>query len=197
MRMPADQRRTQLLEVAREVFTAGFHATSMDDVALAAGVTKPVLYQHFPSKRGLFVELLQQVGSELLTELAAATSQAGSGREQVEQGFTVYFRFVVGNPSSFRLLFGASVRNDPEFAAVVQEVIDAVAETISGLIDVPTTDEHRAVLAHALVGMAEALGRRTLTHPAAEHDPERLARWASELVWFGLRGVRADNPTPA
>ncbi len=58
MRLPAEQRRRQLLDVACDVFaTSGFSATAMDDIAAAAGVTKPVLYQHFPSKRALFVEL--------------------------------------------------------------------------------------------------------------------------------------------
>lgn len=166
----------------------------MDDVALAAGVTKPVLYQHFPSKRGLYVELLQEVGRELLTALGTATSQVGPGREQVEEGFAVYFRYVTMNPSAFRLLFGASVRNDAEFATVAEEVIDAAAETISTLIDVPASEEHRRVLAHALVGMAEALGRRALSDPHAEHDPDRLAAWISELAWFGLRGVRSREP---
>ncbi|MGZ6966617.1 MAG: helix-turn-helix domain-containing protein, partial [Acidimicrobiia bacterium] len=62
MRLPAEQRRTQLVAVAVEVFgERGFHATSMDEVAEAAGVTKPVLYQHFPSKRALFRELLDDV----------------------------------------------------------------------------------------------------------------------------------------
>lgn len=189
-RMPGDQRRAQLMGVAREVFSErGFHATSMDEIAVAAGVTKPVLYQHFPSKRGLYVELLQTVGSELITALGTATSHAGRGREQVERGFETYFRYVTDNPSSFRLLFGASVRHDSEFSAVTQEVVDAAAETISLLIDVPVTAEHRRALAHALVGMAEALGRRAVTAADAEGDPARLASWVAELAWFGLRGV--------
>jgi AcrR family transcriptional regulator len=81
MRMPADQRRQQLFEVARERFAQqGFHATSMDEIAEAAGVTKPVLYQHFPSKRALYVELLEETGRQLLSTLAEATALAGSLR---------------------------------------------------------------------------------------------------------------------
>ena len=82
-RLPAEQRRRQLLDVACTVFaTHGFHATSMDDVASAAGVTKPVLYQHFPSKRALFVELLENVGHELLGLLAEATRNARATAQQ-------------------------------------------------------------------------------------------------------------------
>ncbi len=196
MRLPAEVRRRQLLEVGREVFAAkGFHATSMDDVAVAAGVTKPVLYQHFSSKRALYVELLEEVGAELLAAIGSATTRATTGREQVEFGFQAYFRFVTENRSSFRLLFGASVRNDAEFARLTEQVIEEIARAISTLIDVEATAEHRRVLAHSLVGIAEATSRRVLTSPDAEAEPEKLARWLAEMAWFGLRGVRSDDET--
>jgi AcrR family transcriptional regulator len=194
MRLPADQRRQQLIDVAREVFAEkGFHATSMDEVASNAGVTKPVLYQHFPSKRALYLELLQVTGAHLLRDLEQATRRATSGRERVEEGFAAYFHFVVSNRSSFRLLFGASIRTDPEFSRLVEATIAAAVEEISTLIDIPASAEQRTVLANALVGMAEAVSRRAVHVPEAEDDAQRLARWVAELAWFGLRGVRADD----
>ncbi|HWS44594.1 MAG TPA: TetR/AcrR family transcriptional regulator [Acidimicrobiia bacterium] len=194
MRMPADQRRRQLFEVARARFSEqGFHATSMDEIAEAAGVTKPVLYQHFPSKRALYVELLEETGRELLTTLADATGRAGTGRQRVELGFRAYFEFAVGNRQAFRLLLITSMRADPEFARIVEEIIDAAAETISTLIEIPASDRQRRILANALVGMAESVGRRALQDPEHSIDPEQLAEWISELAWFGLRGVRSDT----
>jgi AcrR family transcriptional regulator len=190
MRLPAEQRRRQLLDVACDVFAAGgFHGTSMDEIAEAAGVTKPVLYQHFPSKRALYAELLGDVETRLLERIRRATSAARSGRVRVEAGFAAYFRFVTDNASGFRLLFGASVRNDPAFSIVAQRTIDEIADMIAVLIDIDVTQEHRMVLAHGLVGLAEATSRR-LQHTGAEKDPELLARWLAELAWFGLRGVR-------
>jgi AcrR family transcriptional regulator len=192
VRLPADERRQQLLEVACDLFArSGFHDTSMDDIAEGAGVTKPVLYQHFPSKKALYGELLEDTGRRLLDHLARATSAATSGRERVEAGFRAYFQFAVGDRSSFRLLFGASIRSDPDFARTVDEVLRAAADTISELIAIPTSDEQRRVLASALVGMAEAVGRRALTEP--DVDADELARWIAEFAWFGLRGVRADE----
>src|SRR3954454_15538704 len=192
MRLPAERRRQQLLSVACELFArTGFHDTSMDDIAEAAGVTKPVLYQHFPSKRALYGELLTDTGNRLLGRLAEATERATSGRERVEAGFRAYFQFAVGDRSSFRLLFGASIRSDPEFARTVDDVLRAAADTISELIAIPASDEQRRGLASALVGMAEAVGRRALTQP--EVDADELARWIAEFAWFGLRGVRADE----
>jgi AcrR family transcriptional regulator len=198
MRLPADQRRQQLLDVAREVFARrGFHATSMDDIAEGAGVTKPVLYQHFPSKRALYVELLTDTGDQLLHALTTATRDIPSGRERVEQGFLAYFRFVRDRRASFRLLFSASMRTDPEFARVVDNVVRTAADVISELIEIPASDEHRRVLANALVGMAESVGRQTFDEPEGSTavDAEELARWIFELAWFGLRGVRAEEPS--
>jgi AcrR family transcriptional regulator len=194
MRLPAEQRRTQLLSVAVQVFgERGFHSTSMDEVAEAAGVTKPVLYQHFPSKRALYRELLDDVDAQLVSELVAATDAAPSGRERVEAGFAAYFRFVTENRAAFRLLFGASVRNDPEFTVVAERTIDRIAALVAELIEIEAPSGHRRVLAHAIVGMAEATSRR-LTSDDAEDDPDRLAAWLAEMAWFGLRGVRAEEP---
>lgn len=192
MRLPAEQRRRQLLEVACEVFAErGFHATSMDDVAEAAGVTKPVLYQHFRSKRALYRELLDDVAERLVEAITKATRGVVSGRERVQQGFAAYFRFVRERRAGFRLLFGASVRNDTEFAQIAERSIDEIADLIAELIEIDATAEHRRVLAHAVVGMAEATSRR-LRDPDAEQDPDVLARRLAEMAWFGLRGVRGE-----
>lgn len=209
-RLPAPERRRQLLDVARDVFAdQGFHATSMDDLAEAAGITKPVLYQHFDNKRALYVELLEDVGERLLAEIREATAHAATGREQVERGFAAYFRFVAANESAFRLMFGASVRNDAEFAVVAERVIGQVAEVVSGLIDVGAPTYQRLALAHAVVGMAEATSRRLIAEPGngfppaldpesrpgdAESSPEALAAWLAELAWYGLRGIRPRRP---
>jgi AcrR family transcriptional regulator len=193
-RLPADERRQQLLAVACDLFArSGFHETSMDDIAEAAGVTKPVLYQHFPSKRALYLELLEDTGRRLLDRLGEATARVTSGRARVEEGFRAYFDFAVGDRSSFRLLFGASIRSDPEFARTVDGILESAADTISTLIDLPTSEHQRRVLAYALVGMGESVGRHALGESDPPLDGDELAAWIAELAWFGLRGVRADD----
>jgi AcrR family transcriptional regulator len=194
VRLPAEQRRSQLLEVAIELFAAGgFHATSMEDIADAAGVTKPVVYQHFPSKRALYRELLDDVDAQLTHRLVLATASASTGRERVQEGFAAYFHFVAEHRAAFRLLFGASVRNDPEFSTVADATIEWLADLIADLIAIDAAPEHRRTLAHAVVGMAEATSRR-VANDEGEDDPDRLARWLAEMAWFGLRGVRAEQP---
>jgi AcrR family transcriptional regulator len=194
MRLPAEQRRSQLLEIATELFAdRGFHATSMDDIAESAGVTKPVLYQHFPSKRALYRELLEAIDRELTVRLVAATHSVATGRERVQEGFAVYFRYVSDHRAAVRLIFGASLRDDPEFAAAADATIDRFAEFIAGLIAIDAAPEHRRALAYAMVGMADATSRR-FADGAGTDDPEALAGWLAEMAWFGLRGVRADLP---
>lgn len=195
MRLPAEQRRLQLIEVATTLFAErGFDATSMDDVAEAAGVTKPVLYQHFPSKRALYRELLDEVDHALTGRLVRATDQAGSGRARVREGFAVYFRYLADHPAAVRLLFGASVGSDPEFATVADATIERLADFVAELIAIDAAPAHRRALAHAMLGMAEATSRRVATDDSDDVDPDRLANWLAEMAWFGLRGVRADEP---
>ncbi len=116
-RLPAPRRRRQLLDTALAVFAErGFHPTSMNEIAEAAGVTKPVLYQHFRSKRDLYREVLADVGAHLLDEITKATAAAAGPREQVELGFAAYFRFVAEHEPAYRVLFGGGARRDEEFS---------------------------------------------------------------------------------
>lgn len=189
-RLPAARRRQQLLEVACGVFAAtGFHATAMHDIAEAAGVTKPVLYQHFRSKRDLYREVLTDVGSRLLDAIAKATASASRPREQVELGFAAYFRFVGDDPSAFQVLFGGGTRRDEEFAGVVAEVEATIADAVAVLIEVEGLSQgDRQLLARGLVGLAEGTSRAWMDEPARA-APEALAQLVADLAWRGLRGV--------
>jgi AcrR family transcriptional regulator len=189
VRLPAHERRRQLLDTALEVFAnEGFHATSMNDVADAAGVTKPVLYQHFASKRELYLELLEDVGTRLGQVIEDATLSAGGPHEQVEKGFAAYFRFVHHNRSAYQLLFGGGSRRDAEFAEAVRRVEDHLAESVAGLIQADIDPQHRRTLAYGLVGMAEGTSRFWVAEDL-DLDPDVLARQVADLAWAGLRGV--------
>jgi len=198
-RLPADQRRQQLLEVALRLFAArGFNATTMDDIAEAAGVTKPLLYQHFASKRALYLELVDSVAQSMLEAIGKAVAEAGGPRQQVEGGFAAYFDLVVTHADAFRLLFGSEAPDDPELSAAVRRVEDSVAEAVDVLIDAGLDDDHRLMLAHAVVGMAEGASRHLLDSldpaagPPAPGEGIRQARRLAELAWAGLRSVHRD-----
>ena len=189
VRLPAAERRRQLLDEALEVFAArGFHATSMSDVAEAAGVTKPVLYQHFASKRHLYLELLDDVGGQLQSSIVEATGAAEGPRQQVEAGFAAYFRHVSAHRSAFTLLFGSGARLDGEFTEAVERVEVAIAAAVAGLIDADIDDLHRRILAFGVIGLAESTSRHWIAEDL-DLDPDLLARQVGALAWAGLRGV--------
>jgi AcrR family transcriptional regulator len=189
-RLPAAERRRQLLDVALDRFAAGgFHVTSMDDIAEAAGVTKPVLYQHFRSKRKLYLELLDDVGGQLMEAIAKATAGATGPRKQVEAGFAAYVGFMRDRPQAFPLLFGSGARRDAEFADAVRRVEESIADAVASLIEADIGAAHRRALAAAIVGMAEGVLRYQHAEGTTE-SPEALAQQIADLAWGGLRGVR-------
>jgi AcrR family transcriptional regulator len=175
-RLTADARRRQLFEVALSLFAAhGYPATTMDDIAEAAGVTKPLVYQHFESKRALYLELMDVFSSELVTRIVKATAGAEGPRQQVERGFAAYFELMVENEPAFRLLYGRDAPDDPELGAALRRVEDAIAQAIDPLIDAGLEPGHRLLLAHAVVGMAEGASRHWLNSHRprfADRDPD-------------------------
>ncbi|MFP5321348.1 MAG: TetR/AcrR family transcriptional regulator [Acidimicrobiia bacterium] len=192
-RLPAHERREQLLEVALRVFAArGFHSTSMNDVADTAGVTKPVLYQHFSSKRALYLELLELVSRRLMAVIGEATSSAGGPRQQVERGLRAYFRFVVESRDEYQLMFGGGTRRDVEFAQEATRLERSIAEIIASLIVVEGLGEHeRLLLAHGVVGLAEGATRHWVGDEL-DLDADAVAARVADLAWRGLRGIRSD-----
>lgn len=191
-RMPAAARRAQLLDVALGVFgERGFHETSMNDIAEAAGVTKPVLYQHFGSKRELFLEVLREVGDRLREAVSKATAAASSPHQQVEQGFRAYFDWVARTRGGFDVLFAGETRRDREFVSEALRVETEMADVIAELIVVDGLDpQHRRLLAYGIVGLAETTSRHWLAHDL-DVDAAELAQHCADLAWAGLRGLRA------
>lgn len=189
-RLSANARREQILTVALGVFAdAGFHGASMNELAEAVGVTKPVLYQHFDSKRDLYQALIDDVGSRLLANIAKAAAEATDGKSQTELGFQAYFRWVADDHDGFRFLFGSGTRRDDEFNNAVQRITAEAADAVAPLIAIDIDDEHRRTLAHAIVGLAEGASRR-LVDLGDDFDADEIARDVSDLAWAGLRAVQ-------
>ena len=189
-RLPAPERRRQLLDTAIRVFAeTGFHDTTMHQIAETAGVTKPVLYQHFASKRDLYLAVLEDVGERLRAAVLEAAGTAATPRGQVEAGFRAYVQAVVEDRWGFRLLFSGVNRQDPEFNAVSSRAERLMARGIAQLIAVEgMSEEHCLVLAYGVVGLAEGMVRHWLTG-ASKLTPDELTRDLTALAWAGLRGL--------
>ena len=198
-RMPAAARRSQLLEVALAQFASGgYHETSMEEIAEAAGVTKPVIYQHFGSKQELFLELLESEGKDLLREVESRAAAESQPYQRVLAGFRAYFEFVSKRTNAFQLLFGSGARLADEFTESVRRLEEAIAGVIAHFIEADIEDEHRVLLGHAIVGLGEVAGRRWVaSHSPDQLDPadaDLLATRLADLVWAGLRGLPRDEP---
>lgn len=194
VRLGADERRNQILETALRTFgTNGFSATSMNDVAAAAGVTKPVLYQHFDSKRHLFLELLSDTAVRLADAVKIAATSVDTGRLQVERAFAAYFGFFASDPGHFNLLYGEGVRSDPTFERELAVVENAMTEFAADLIAIDGLEhEDRVLLAAGVAGMLESAVRRWI-QDAEGRSADEIASLTAELAWRGLRGAGTSH----
>ena len=189
-RLPRPARRRQLLGAAQEVFVAqGYHAAAMDEIAERAGVSKPVLYQHFPGKLELYLALLDESVDELAGLVREALSSTTDNRQRVLATFRAFFDFVGGTGEAFRLVFESDLSNEPEVRARLNRTTRAVADMISQFIreDAGLSDEEAHLLGMALVGMAQVSARYWLSTDRAipkEAAEQLLAR----LAWRGISG---------
>jgi len=186
-RMSAAERRRQVLDVGLEVFGRhGYHQTSMSALAAEAGVTKPVLYQHFASKHDLFAEVLAETGDRLMRAIEASEVEE-TPRRRVEAGFRSFFRFFEEQPAAFDVLYGTSVAVDPDFRKDARRVRDTFAEYLTGLI---RTVDHGSALAMAagINGLSEGMIRHWM-HGDDPRSAEEMAALAARLAWGGLESL--------
>src|SRR2546421_12698721 len=157
-RMRGPERKAQLLRVARQVFGAkGFHGVSMEDVAREAGVTKPILYDHFSSKQALYLALLDADAQTLEDRIRAALAAPTGNRERIRASFQAYFDFVDEHAEGFRLLMQETVGAEDDFrqaveafrALILSEVADLIVRESRGRLD----RVHAETVALALIGM--------------------------------------------
>ncbi len=189
-RLPRPARRRQLLGAAQEIFVAqGYHAAAMDDIADRAGVSKPVLYQHFPGKLDLYLALLDESARELVAIVRDALSSTTDNKQRVPATFRAFFDYVGTSGEAFRLVFESDLSNEPAVRARLEHTMQECAEMVSQFIhsDAGLGDAEAHLLGMALVGMAQVSSRywlstdRAIPQDAAE---ELLSR----LAWRGISG---------
>jgi AcrR family transcriptional regulator len=182
-------RRQHILDCALPIFGEhGFHDTSMNDIAHAAGITKPVIYQHFASKRDLYSALITELGEEMIAAVTQATGNAIDGKMQTQQGFHAYFTWVDRHQDGFRVLFGGAAQRDNEFASHLRQVRSGIANAVASMIVADIDPEEQSLIAHAITGLAEGASRRLIENNL-EFDPDEVATAMSALAWAGLRAL--------
>jgi AcrR family transcriptional regulator len=198
-RLPRSARRKQLLAAAQSIFVAqGYHAAAMDDIAERAGVSKPVLYQHFPGKLELYLALLDTHCDAIIAKVRGAMTATPDNKERVKGAVKAYFDFVDHESEAFRLVFESDLRNDPAVRERVERVeqgcIAAVTDTV--VSDTGLSLDQGQLLASGLVGAAGqsaqfwlANGRRT-----PKEEAEALV---AALIWRGIASFPLQGGTTA
>ena len=187
------ERRRQILNTALASFSAaGYHDTSMNDIAESLSITKPVVYQFFDSKRALYLEVLQFVGDDLVSTVTDAVLGSDNPYTQTEAGMISYFTWAAENRQSFALLYESSARVDAEFADITSEFQYSAAQAIAPLISANISADDQVTFAIGLVGMAETVSRQVLRQ-GRDFDPQSLGRTIAAFAWGGLRSVGEPN----
>ena len=175
---------------ALEVFVAqGYHAAAMDDIAERAGVSKPVLYQHFPGKLDLYLALLDSSCDTIIDNCRVALESTQDNKQRVAATMDAFFEYVAGDTGAFRLVFESDLTNEPAVREHVDRVTTECAAMIAHVIhdDTGLPDEASRLLAVSLVGMAQVSARFWLSEGGGIGKADAAALVAG-LAWRGIRG---------
>ena len=198
LRLPRHERRTQLLAAAQEVFVErGYHAAAMDEIAERAGVSKPVVYQHFPGKLELYVALLDMSCDALVLAVETALLSTPDNKARVHGTVAAYFEYVADEGGSYRLVFESDLTNE----VAVRERVEATNAACAGLLskvitaDTGLSDDEGWLLGWGLTGMAQTAARAWLRESGGVPMTTAIDRVAT-LAWRGVRGFPLSHPKP-
>jgi AcrR family transcriptional regulator len=195
-RMPAAKRRELIVEAALEEFAQlGYEAASIGRIATAAGVSRTVLYDHFPSKLELFKQLLHTEQQALISYLSAAFDSPGTTEDRWRAAFDAFFRFVEEQPLAWRLLYPRRPPLDDDAAHEYRRQRDESNRILADLLAADARRaglEPRTVRARAVFAMHRdaliAVARWWATHP--EVAREEIVGAAMAALWTGFGGLQ-------
>jgi AcrR family transcriptional regulator len=189
-RLPRDERRAQLLAAALEAFTqSGYHAASMDEIAVRASVSKPVLYQHFPSKLELYLAVLDTHIDSLVFAIQKAIASTSDNSKRVRSTIQAYFDFIDDKSGAFRLLFESDMNVEPQVRERLNRMTYDCAAAVSAVISIDTglSKESSMLLAIGIIGTAQITARHWLDRDGISSKEEAVA-FVSNLIWRGISG---------
>jgi AcrR family transcriptional regulator len=193
--MSAADRRTAILEAARSAFAdSGYHETSLDAVAERAGVSKALLYEHFSSKRELYIAMLEMHVHELVERIGGAVASAEPGEARMRAGLEAFFGFVEERRGAWRIMFRNA--GDPDVAVRLDRLRDEVAAAIAQLmseeaerrgLDFPKLPEFVEMIAQQTVGAMQSLADWWDLHHQV--PKEEVIRAAMDFAWIGQERI--------
>ena len=187
-RLSASDRRAQLVEVGRAVFAKrGFEATSVEQIADRAKVSKPIVYEHFGGKEGLYAVIVDREMEYVVRRITEAISH-GTPRERIEQAALAFLTYVRDHPDGFAILAQDRPLSSPStgMASLLNDVAERVGDVFASSFKAAGYDPKTApIYAHALVGMVTFVGRWWTE--TRKPSIEEVASHLSALAWMGLR----------
>jgi AcrR family transcriptional regulator len=188
-RLTAAARRAQLLDVARAVFAErGFELAAMDEIAGRAGITKPIVYEHFGSKEGLYAAVVEREMDELVTRVSRALL-TGTSRRRWEGAVRVFLEYVEQEPAGFEVLtreapLGVGRRG---LTRVIDQLAERVADAFNtGFRAAGYSPRLSPIYASALLGMVTQVGLWWAEGERAQ-SRDHVVRHLAALGWMGLR----------
>lgn len=201
-RLPAAERRATILEAALDVFSRrGFQGASIDAIARRAGISKALIYEHFPSKQDLRAAVLEEHVSELFRRLAESAATDEPGEVRLRAGVDAFLAFVEERRAGWRMIFRDAA--DPEVARVVAGLQEQVTLAVAALIAAdpaaasatdPNLDMAIEMLATLLTGAVQSLALWWDDHPDVPRD--RVTEVVMDFAWVGLDRLRAGERAP-
>ncbi len=197
VRMSGQQRREQLLDVGRSLFAEkGFEVVTVEEIAAKAGVSKPVVYEHFGGKEGLYAVVVDREMNHLLDSVQEALT-GGSARVLLEQAGLALFDYIDAYPDGFRILLrDAPAPNSPEsaskatFASLIVDIATQVEHLLADEFTAHKLDKRLArMYSQMLVGMVANTGQWWLD--VRKPKKEEVVAHLVNLAWRGLAGMEA------
>lgn len=193
--MTAAERREQLLEIARELFAErGYEGTSVEEIAARAGVSKPVVYEHFGGKEGAYAVVVDRETQTLHASIRAAITIRGAGsRELLERGALALLDYIDARPDGFRILSRDSSIGHPTgtFASILNDITVQVEDLLGLQFQRTGHDPALARLyAQALVGLVAQTGQQWLDH--REPPKDVVAKHVINLAWNGMANLQTE-----
>lgn len=200
-RMPRAEREQEMLDAAvRVIGRSGYQAASMDDIAEAAGVSKPLVYLYLNSKEELFTACVEREARTLVGAVEAGVRAGDPPDHQLWRGLTAFFRYAAERADGWQVLHIRARTHGEPFARLADAMRERIVALVTGLIADAARSAHgtrdlpvREVegLAHALVGAAESLATRAGSDPSV--TPAESARTLMAFAWTGLEGLVAGR----
>jgi AcrR family transcriptional regulator len=202
-RLTAEARREAILDSALEVFARrGYNGSSIDEIAHTGGISKALIYEHFPSKRDLHVSLIERHVQEIFERLAVAAATTDPGEVRLRAGVDAFLEFVETRRDAFQMIFRDAV--EPEVAEVLGAMQRQTAAAVAGMIasepraprgDPDLDRQPIEMLGQLLTGAVQSLALWWGDHPDVPR--EHLVDAVMNFAWLGLERLRAGERWPS